>query len=235
MDELLPALLKHPDEYVRTAAIPRWAAAKRPIDEIQRLVEDPRPAVRAAALVALSATPTGTEVVSRLQAVARSTNVEERRALAHAIADSPRPDLSPLMELLFSWPDLETRSEVIRSTRRLVPAGAAKFVPNLGAMLAEPKLRSVARDALVAIGDPAIEWLTEQLRNACYPLPIAREIPATVARFPHFRAAPLLVERICFAARRPRSFPSATGAEPDPSRTSGCFFATPGSRGRAED
>lgn len=196
VDELLPALLKHPDEYVRTAAIRRWAAAKRPIDEIQRLVEDPRPAVRAAALVALSATPTGTEVVSRLQAVARSTNVEERRALAHAIADSPRPDLSPLMELLFAWPDLETRSEVIRSTRRLVPAGAAKFVPNLGAMLAEPKLRSVARDALVAIGDPAIEWLAEQLHNAATPFQIAREIPATVARFPHFRAAPLLAERI---------------------------------------
>jgi ATP:ADP antiporter, AAA family len=196
VDALLPFLLKHGDEVVRSAAVRRWATAKRANNELQAMAADPSPLVRATTLVALSGMPAGAEPTLRMQAVARSENVEERRALAHAIADAPRPDLSPLLELLFAWPDLETRAEVIRSTRRLLPAGAERFVPNLGAMLAEPKLRSVARDALVAIGEPALQWLAGQLRDPSAPFQVAREIPATVARFPHAQAAPLLVERI---------------------------------------
>jgi ATP:ADP antiporter, AAA family len=196
VDALLPFLLKHGDEHVRTAGIRRWATAKRANSELQAMAADPSPVVRATALVALSGTPAGAEFMLQLQAVARSENVAERRALAHAIADSPRPDLNPLLEVLFGWPDLDTRGEIIRSIRRLVPAGAARFVPNLGGMLAEPKLRSVARDALVAIGEPALQWLTAQLRDPSAPFQVAREIPATVARFPHVQAAPVLAERI---------------------------------------
>ena len=196
VDALLPFLLKHGDEFVRSAGVRRWATAKRANDELQAMGADPSPLVRATALVALSGMPAGAELTSRMQALARGVNVEERRALAHAIADAPRPDLTPLLEVLFAWPDLETRAEVIRSTRRLVPAGAERFVPHLGAMLAEPKLRSVARDALVAIGEPALQWLTGQLRDPSASFQVAREIPATVARFPYAQSAPVLVERI---------------------------------------
>jgi ATP:ADP antiporter, AAA family len=196
VDALGSFLLKHPDESVRAAGIRRWVAAKRSVDELQKMAEDPSPVVRATALVAFSGTPAGAEVMPQLQAIARGASNEERRALAHAIADSPRPDLSPVLEALFACPDLETRREVIRSTQRLVPVGAARFVPNLGAMLVDPRLRSVARDALVAIGEPALEWLAEQLRSDATPFHLAREIPATVARFPHLRAAPILMETI---------------------------------------
>jgi ATP:ADP antiporter, AAA family len=196
VDALLPFLLKHPDEIVRAAGVRRWVAAARPVAELQKLAQDSSLLVRAAALVALSGTAASATVVGELEATARNGSVEERRALARAVADAPRPDLTPLLEALCAFPDVETRREVIRSTRQLVPAGAAELVPGLSAMLAEPALRSVARDALVAIGTPALEWLAGQLRDEATPFHVAREIPATVARFPHQRAVPVLLERI---------------------------------------
>ncbi len=196
VDALLPFLVKHADESVRATAVRRWVAAGRPVEELRTLAEDASPLVRATALVALSGTPAGVDVIVQLQATARSGSVAERRALARAMADSPRSDLGPVFEALFKCPDVETRREVIRSARKLVPADAVRFIPHLGALLAEPELRSVARDALVAIGAPALEWLAQQLRSEETSFRVAREVPATVARFPHQRAASILLERL---------------------------------------
>jgi len=196
VDALLPFLLKHADEWVRATAVRRWVTAGRPADELRKLSEDPSPLVRATALVALSGAVGGVDLVAQLQATARNGSVAERRAMAHAIADAPRSDLRQVFEALFDGKDLETHRELIRSALRLVTGDAARFIPKLGALLAEPELRSVARDALVAIGEPALEWLAEQLRSAETPFLVGREIPGTLARFPHERAAPILLERI---------------------------------------
>jgi ATP:ADP antiporter, AAA family len=195
-DAILPFLLKHGDESVRATAVRRWVGANRPVDALRVLAEDASPLVRAAALVALSGTPAGADATRQLEATALSGSVADRRALAHAIADAPRPDLHSALEALFSGPDVETRREVIRSAHTLVPEDAVRFIPNLGALLAEPDLRSVARDALVTIGAPALQWLAGQLQDPKTPFRVGREIPGTVVRFPHEVAAPILLERL---------------------------------------
>jgi AAA family ATP:ADP antiporter len=196
IDALLPYLLKHSDDSIRAAAVRRWAGSGRPVEELRRMVDDPSPVVKAAGLVALSGIESGADILGQLPAIARSGTVAERRALAHALADAPRTELAPVLDILFDGNDVETRREVIRSARKLVPADAIRFIPSLGSLLAEPELRSVARDALVAIGTPALDWLAERLRAEDTPFRVAREIPSTVARFPHAIAAPLLLERL---------------------------------------
>jgi ATP/ADP translocase len=196
VDALLPFLLKHAEEAVRTAAVRRWLSAGRSVADLVVLTEDPNPLVRASALVALSGTSPPIEPIAKLETLARSGTVSERRALARAIADAPRSDLSPVLEKLFDCPDVETRREVIRSARGLVLDGAVNLVPHLGELLAEPELRSVARDALVALGAPALEWLAERMRSPETRFQLARELPDTVARFPAQQAAPILLERL---------------------------------------
>jgi AAA family ATP:ADP antiporter len=196
VDALLPFLLKHGDESVRATAVRRWMAAGQPADELRGLAQDSSPLVRASALVALSGTASGGDAGLQLQAVASKGNAKERRALAHAIADAPRSDLNTVLEALFIGPDVETRREVIRSARKLVPSDAVRFIPNLATLLAEPELRSVARDALVATGAPALDWLAEQLRAEKLPFRVAREIPGTLVRFPQQLASPILLERL---------------------------------------
>jgi ATP/ADP translocase/HEAT repeat protein len=196
VDALLPFLLKHADESVRAAAVRRWSAAGRAPEDLLTLAQDPNSLVRASALVALSGTSPAVAPIAKLEAVAMTGTVTERRALARAIADAPRPDLSPVLEKLFDCPDLETRREVVRSARKLVLDGAVTLVPRLGELLAEPELRSVTRDALVALGAPALDWLAAQMRSSETRFQLARELPDTVARFPPQAATPILLERL---------------------------------------
>jgi ATP:ADP antiporter, AAA family len=196
VDALLPFLLRHSDESVRSAAVRRWAASGKPAEELRSLADDSSPLVRLSALVALSGTPATAEAIAQLEGIARSGSIVERRALARAIADAPRADFGPALEALFASPDVETRREVIRSARKLVLEGSVTFIPRLGELLGEPALRSVARDALVALGAPALDWLAQQMRSHDARFQVVREVPDTVARFPHEAAAPLLLERL---------------------------------------
>lgn len=193
VDALFPFLLSHPDPGVRAAGVERWAMADKPPDGLAKLTEDSSPLVRAAALVALSSAPSGGEAMEKVRAIAQTGNLEERRALARAIAEAPRPELQEILETLFQTPDTEIRREVIRSAQRLP---SPVFVPGLILMLASPQLRGVARGALAAIGQPALDALAEQIRSERTPYQVAREIPSTLARFPAEQAAPLLLERL---------------------------------------
>jgi AAA family ATP:ADP antiporter len=193
VDALLPFLLNHPDPGVRAAGVLRWVAANKPSDALQGLAGDPSPLVRAAALVALSAAPPGIEVLGRVKEIAAKGTLEERRALARAIADAPRADLQEILEMLFLTPDSEVRREVVRAARRLP---SPRFVPALVSLLAQPELRGVARDALAAVGPAALEALAAQMRSAETPFRVARELPTTVARFPPEQAVPVLLERL---------------------------------------
>jgi ATP:ADP antiporter, AAA family len=195
VDALLPFLLRHPDPGVRAAGVERWGMAGKPPEGLTPLTEDPSPLVRAAALVALSRAPSGDEAMAKVQAIAQTGSLEEQRALARAIAEAPRQDLQDVLETLFRIPDIEIRREIIRSARRLP---SPLFVPGLILILAEPQLRGVARDALAAIGQPALDALAAQMRSELAPYQVAREIPTTVARFPPQLAAPLLLERLTF-------------------------------------
>lgn len=193
VDAFLPRLLQHPDEQVRTIAVQRWLAAGRTPEDLQAASRDPSPLVRAAALVALSSLPTGAEARARTRTVARGGSLDERRALARAIADAPRPDLLDLLQQLFDPGDVETRRETVRAAKRLPDP---RFVPELVSLLADADLRGVAREALVATADPALERLSELLLSEDTAFAVAREIPATLLRFAPEQGAPVLLRRL---------------------------------------
>src|SRR5262249_29962526 len=151
------------------------------------------PGVRTAALVVLSGMG---DAAAReaMERIATAGPLEDRRALAHAIADGPRPDLVHLLELLFASGDEETQAEALRSASRLAPP--PEFTPTLIGLLPPPRLRYGARDVLAAIGAPALAAVAKALLDPSTPFPVDRELPGTLYRFSPAEAAPFLLQRI---------------------------------------
>jgi len=196
VDALLPYLLGHADERVRAAAARRWLHAGLPPDGLRKALADPSPRVRATALVTLSEGDAAPDARERLRQIADGEDLEFGRAVAWAIANAPRADLAPLVHtLLFRWKDTQVRREIRRAVPGL-PALPATMVSRIIEYLADPELHDGARDALLRIGEPARVQLEQLLLSSQTPFHIAREIPATLARFPPERAAPSLLERL---------------------------------------
>ncbi len=195
VDALLPFLFRHSDEQVRAAAAERWLQAGNGPEGLRPALEDSSPRVRAAALVALSSSDSGRDAREAMARIVSEGLPEALRALAWAIANAPRPDLLPMVQGLFLRGDTETRRELLRAARGL-PAPPPDFVSRLVSLLAEPALRSGARDALVSIGAPAREQLETLLLSPDTPFALDRELPATLVRFPAESAAGALIRRL---------------------------------------
>jgi hypothetical protein len=130
-----------------------------------------------------------------LEAIACGQDLEARRALAWALGNAPRADLIPIIKILFHSGDVETRRELLRATPAL-PAPPAELVSNLVELLVEPRLRSGASDALVAMGTPALAEVERLLLSPDTPYALARELPPSIARFPAESAAEVLLKRL---------------------------------------
>src|SRR5207342_674411 len=84
--------------------------------------------------------------------------------------------------------------QALRSAIRLPPPPA--FIPTLIELLSNPRLRHSARDALAAIGAPALAAVGKALLDPDTPFPVDRELPGTLFRFSASEAAPFLLKRI---------------------------------------
>ena len=195
VDAMVPFLLRHPDDQVRATAVELWARAGHGSEALRAALEDPSPRVRASALIALSASEKDGEAGRMLEAIACGQDLEARRALAWALGNSPRADLIPIIKILFHSGDVETRRELLRATPAL-PAPPAELVSNLVELLVEPRLRSGASDALVAMGTPALAEVERLLLSPDTPYALARELPPSIARFPAESAAEVLLKRL---------------------------------------
>jgi len=69
-------------------------------------------------------------------------------------------------------------------------------VSHLISLLVEPSLRTGVRDALVSMGSGGLQELERLLLDPETPYALARELPATIARFPPESAAPPLLKRL---------------------------------------
>ncbi|RPH72082.1 MAG: hypothetical protein EHM78_04665 [Myxococcaceae bacterium] len=192
-EAMLLRLLRHPAPEVRAAVAECWTRARRPALELAALLDDPEPGVRAAALVALA----GEHRFFRgtLVFIARRGELEERRALARAIACAPRPDLFRVALRMFQSGDTEIRQELLRAADAFTGL-PARFVSRTVGLLVDPTLRPGARRALRAMGTPARELLETLLLGERTPFSLARELPAALAEFPPAEAAPALLGRI---------------------------------------
>ncbi|HUM12663.1 MAG TPA: hypothetical protein VLT82_17075 [Myxococcaceae bacterium] len=193
---LLPTLLGHASAEVRSAAAELWVQTGKPVGELVHLLGDRAPKVRASALVALSGDPArGRRFRGMLVLAARRGSIEDRRALAWAIANAPRSDLLRLALWMFQSEDRQVQQELLRASDAFSPL-PARFISRTVALLVDPVLRPGARRALLQMGRPARDLLATLLLQETTPFALARELPAALAGFPPGEAAPALLARI---------------------------------------
>ena len=85
--------------------------------------------------------------------------------------------LAPLLE----DPDPGVRAAALRGAGG---AGRDELVPRVADALADPSVRTAARDALAEIGDPAVAVLVGRLTDDAVPVLARRHIPSALARIP---------------------------------------------------
>jgi AAA family ATP:ADP antiporter len=193
VEATLARLLRHPAPEIRAAVAECPSRVGRPALDLTPLLDDPEPQVRAAALVALAKEHRffrGTLVF-----IARRGKLEERRALARAIASAPRPDLLRVALRMFQSGDPEIRQQLLRAADAFSPL-PTRFVSRTVGLLVDPVLRPGGRRALRAMGTPARELLEALLLGERTPFSLARELPAALAQFPSAEVAPALLRRI---------------------------------------
>jgi len=189
-------LLSHEDARVRAAALRARTAVKPDEALLRRALTDPDSLVSATALVGLVAggwmTGKAREAVEELLS---SPGPGGRRALAAAIRAQPAPvaAFEPLLLRLAEDPDEEVQVETATAMGGLrLPS----FIPALLPMLADSRVRPVARAALVAHGEPALAALEGALQDRDLPYEIRHHVPRTISRFPADLAAPILLRHI---------------------------------------
>jgi AAA family ATP:ADP antiporter len=196
LEPLLPLLLRHASAEVRSVAAEFWVQAGKPVAELVTLLDDPAPKVRASALVALSGDPArGRRFRGMLVLAARRGGIEDRRALAWAIANAPRSELLRVALWMFQSGDRQVRQELLRSSDAFSPL-PARFIARTVVLLTDPALRPGARKALLHMGRPAGDLLATLLLRDSTAFAVARELPAALAEFPPGQAAPALLARI---------------------------------------
>jgi AAA family ATP:ADP antiporter len=222
---ITPLLLYHESSAVRVRALQalggvRPDIAQRWLPSIQRMIGDPSPEVRAAAVAAAAnirdeqitqlirpylqdkdprvATTAavvlargGSEedarlaetVLTRLASDSHDTAAGGRRDVAAAIRQLEDPQFRHLLIPLLYDANQEVAEEALRSVAAFGTSDFL-FVPTLVSLLRDRRLKSGARDVIVAYGPDVVPVLAHFLRDPDEDLWVRRHIPATIALIP---------------------------------------------------
>jgi ATP:ADP antiporter, AAA family len=189
-------LLTRDDDELRSAAMVALARQMLP-NELQHELGQALPvAARAAVLVALlarGADPQAGVAAEIAAGCAERAPAEVRMAFARAFRLQADPACFPYLArlLLSAAPGL--RVEVARVMLAL-PDPA--HVPALIDMLSSRRTRLIARDALFAVGEPALRGLVEALADSALPRQLRAHLPRSISRFASDLATDRLLERL---------------------------------------
>ena len=185
-------LLGAPDEEVRTAALRALTtvagADEHPI--LRRALSDTSPSVRATALIGLIVSSRAAGAfANEVRAVIEGPDPEGRVALARAIRRSPAPAFRDLVKQLaaIAEPELQAETAAI-----MTAAPHPSYLPLLLPMLGDRVARPEARNAMVAIGRPALALLNVAMGDPKLPRRLRMHLPRTVSRFGNQSAANVL-------------------------------------------
>ena len=191
------------DPEVRTNAILTLARVKNQdatklARELMKEAETtPRMAISAAAVLAVSGDTadlaTARSALTRLTTDTGVPAASTRREVAKALRVIDDPEIKQLLLVLLQDEDADVAEEAMRSLRAMRPLDPL-FVPTLVSLLGDRRLKSGARDAIVAYGQPVLPLLHQVLVDSREDLWVRRHIPATVARIPCQQSMDLLVE-----------------------------------------
>lgn len=183
-------LLEEDDDEVQAAAMHALSSLLGP-DELRAELDHGHHApMRAAVLVALVSRGLD-EDGSALEELTRCTDMSEptQLALTRAVRLQRDAELGPVLERMWDDPAPELKRSLA------LAFGALGYEPAIGRLIewTGPRgARAEARDALVAIGEPAFVALRDALEAQELPRQIRGHVPRTISRFGTERAAEVL-------------------------------------------
>jgi len=196
---ILERMEAHENATIRAAVVRTRAVLAPDVNrQLTIYLDDPSPVVRATALVTLVGARwiKGDEAEQVLQKIARGATTDEAMALVESIQDQPDPIHSSLLLEFARHEDHAVRTQTARAMREVA---SPDFIEPLLAMLPVRDLRPDARNALVAIGTPALEALDGALGDETLAQNVRRHVPRTISRFEPSVASPILMKHMLTA------------------------------------
>jgi len=192
---LIHRLLSHEDEQIRAAALRTLSTTDADEERLRGHLEDSSPAVRCTALVCLISAGLADEqeATVTLRRMVRGECGDTRMALAQALRHLPGARYGWVYEELGKVNEAGLAVEVARS---ITAVPDARFVPLLVGKLAVRGARGAARQALVAIGKPALDELTEALGHRRHSRQVRIHLPRTISQFGTHEAAAALLNAL---------------------------------------
>jgi AAA family ATP:ADP antiporter len=187
-------LLAHPDPEVRTAALRARSTVEPDEQFLRSLLEDPSDEIRATALVTLIARGwmTAAEADEALAGIAKGT-AAVRLALARAIELDPSPKFVHVLLELIDGADVALATATARAMGSVRDEA---FMPALLPLIGKAREGTAAREALAAIGDPALAFLDGAMKRKDLPREVRWATPRAIALFPPEKAAPVLMKHL---------------------------------------
>lgn len=187
-------LLDRPDAEVQAAAMLALSGHME-ADELRRELETERPiAARAAVLVAIKARGLDDDEACEREIAAGvdpRAPIEVRVAFARAFRLRGDRCCLPVLHQLGRAAGPELQLELARA---MLAIPDLEHVPQLLPMLANRNVRALARDALVAIGEPALDALGRATTDLELARAVRAHLPRSIARFGSPASAELLLD-----------------------------------------
>ena len=197
---LAERLLGHPDDSVAAATVSALARAGR-ADALARAAEHPSPRVQAyLAFYEARRRADAPHEDSLLSGVTHAMGEQarmSRRALLDVVSDAPEEKDIPLLIGLSQLPELDADEEGVTHLARAVTVlRSPKLIDLCIQRIGRRSGRDAIRDALVAIGPPALDALEALLNDPSADRRLRLHAPRTISRFGNQRAADILVRRL---------------------------------------
>jgi AAA family ATP:ADP antiporter len=197
---LIQRLMADEDPDVRAAAVAALANVQdQQVANLARPYlrdENPRIAMTAAMVLSCSSheedVAAAEEVLKELLSDTEDSAIQVRREFPIALRHIDRPHFRRLLIPLLHDSDPEVAWEAMRTVRRLGTADFI-FIPTLISLLRDRRLKSSARELLVASGEQALGILDHFLRDPEEDIWVRRALPGTIARIPCQQAMNILV------------------------------------------
>ncbi|HZO13823.1 MAG TPA: Npt1/Npt2 family nucleotide transporter, partial [Polyangiaceae bacterium] len=190
-------LMASDDPDIRAAALRARTAVAPEVGSLREHLADERLEVRATALVGLLAQGDDPDAERALAEIERAASPGVRLALARAIGEQPSKRFETVLLALAESAEPDVLAEVATAMGRME---SECFVPLLIGMLTGREQGVAAREALVAIGEPALAELDRMLGDNEARREVRWNVPRAIGAFPASLAAPILTRHLDSAA-----------------------------------
>ncbi len=192
---VLARLVETAEPKVRAAALRVLAAHDTSNAVLEKYLADPDLRVRATAVIALARR--GALDDEKLAAIAVDESAEQRHALQTALLRAIRRQPDPrFVPLALRLARIDDRGVMLEAARALGALNDPICIPELILLLGYGDPREPARNALIRMGTPALQMLTQTLDDEATPYPVRKQIPRTMASFDSHAAALALMARL---------------------------------------